>query len=310
MSAIIECVSATGQSISTTIHDSSGNLWNGAAFEVFNSANWATYLTSLTEQGTSGYYKGSFPAGIAAGKYTYVLYPSATYGEVAIGSGQIYWSGSIEEQGIGKVLETYKLDKVISATAGATPPTIGSYLDQIMNKDAGQTFSQSVASLQAIQSGGSSGPTAIQIANQVWDTVLTGVHTIAGSGAAMLEAILAVLPSSGIISNFDAAATGVNLNASQTGVTIGTVNALGTSAASSVLTQIRTGLTTDTISELSGVPGTTPTLTEALMLLYMSLRNEHTATSSQEKIKNNAGTAIATASVSDNGTTYTKGRFS
>jgi hypothetical protein len=64
------------------------------------------------------------------------------------------------------------------------------------------------------------------------------------------------------------------------------------------------------IPELSGIPGPTPTLFQALMLLYMSLRNIHTATSSQESITNNAGSTITSAGLSDNGTTYTKAQFS
>ena len=102
----------------------------------------------------------------------------------------------------------------------------------------------------------------------------------------------------------------MNLGASQTGVTIGTVNSLAAGALASILTQIRTALGTDTMSELSAIPGATPTIYQALMISYMSLRNEHTATSSQEKIKNNAGTVIATSAVSDDGTTFTKGQFS
>lgn len=64
------------------------------------------------------------------------------------------------------------------------------------------------------------------------------------------------------------------------------------------------------IPELSSLPGVTPTLFQALMLLYMSLRNEHTATASQETIKNDAGSTITTASLSDDGTTYIKAKFS
>lgn len=310
MAAIIEAISLSGQTLYFTVHDSSGQLWNGSAFEAFNSANWATYVIAFTEQGTSGYYKGSFPAGISAGKYTCVFYPSSTYGDTTIGNSQIYWDGSIEEQGIGKVFVKYLLDKLLYVTAGGTPPTIGSFFDLIMNKDAGQTFSQAIASLQAIQSGGTSGPTAIQIANQVWDTVLTGAHTIPGSGAALIQAITSMLPSSGPLSNFNPASQTVNLGASQTGVTIGTVNALGSTALSSIASQIASALNTSTMSELTGIPSATPTIYQALMLIYMALRNQHTATSGQEKIYNSAGSVISTANVSDDGTTFTKGQFS
>lgn len=309
MAAILKCNSQSGQAIYAVIHDSAGKYWNGSAFEAFNSANWATYLVLLTEDGTTGYYKAAFPVAIAAGYYDYIYYASTTYGDPNIGGSTIYFDGTIEEQGIGAVLIKYLLDKVAKVTAGGTPPTIGSLFDLIMNKDGGQTFSQTTASLQALQLAAGGGPTAVQIANQVWDTVLPGFHTVASSGSMLLQALFNALPLSGRISNFDPTVSNVNLGASQTGVTIGTVNALGTSALASILTQVRTGLTSDTIPELTGVPAASPTLAQAMMFMYMSLRNRHLATGVNEKICNAAATIIGTASVSDDGTTYIKEQF-
>lgn len=63
----------------------------------------------------------------------------------------------------------------------------------------------------------------------------------------------------------------------------------------------------DAISaELTAEPGAEPTVREALMLLYMSLRNAETVTSTARTIKNNAGATIATATLNDDGTTFTK----
>ena len=64
------------------------------------------------------------------------------------------------------------------------------------------------------------------------------------------------------------------------------------------------------IPELTGIPGATPTLWQAVMLLYMSLRNQHRATAVQESIYNNAGSPITTATLSDNGTQFVKSQFS
>lgn len=175
MSAIIECVSLSGQTLYATVHNSAGQVWNtsGVAFENFNSAHWSNYVTSLTEQTATGYYTAAFPSSIPAGKYTEVYYQgSGTVGDTVIGSSQIYWNGTIEEQGIAQVL----------------------------------------------------------------------------SNAAM--------------------------------------------------------------TELTGIPVETPTVFQALMLLFMSLRNQHTATGVQESIYNNAGSPITTATLSDNGTQYTKSKFS
>ena len=68
-------------------------------------------------------------------------------------------------------------------------------------------------------------------------------------------------------------------------------------------------LNTTTMPELTGIPGATPTLFQAIMLLYMSLRNAHLASSVLETISNDAGSSITTATLSDNGTTYTKAKF-
>jgi hypothetical protein len=216
MAAIIECISATGQTLYSTIHDGSGNLWNGSAFEIFNSSNWSNYVNPLTEQTSTGYYKAAFPSGIAAGKYTEVLYQqgggSPAVGDAVIGSGQIYWNGTTEEQGIAIAI-------------AATPVTL------------------------------------------------------AGSQ-----------PS-------------INIG------TVSTVTTIGTTGLAAIQAQILALLNSTAIPELTGIPASTPTLFQAMMLLFMSLRNNHTATSGSESIYNSAGTSITSAQLTDDGSTFTKGRF-
>jgi len=66
-------------------------------------------------------------------------------------------------------------------------------------------------------------------------------------------------------------------------------------------------LATDTISEMAqGIPPSTPTFREAIMYLYMRLRNKLTVTTSELAVYNDAGTKIAKKAVSDDGTTYTE----
>ena len=64
------------------------------------------------------------------------------------------------------------------------------------------------------------------------------------------------------------------------------------------------------LSELGGVPSAPPKLYEAVMFMYMALRNKIETTSSQKKITNDAGSTIATSALSDDGTTFTKGEYS
>ncbi len=73
-----------------------------------------------------------------------------------------------------------------------------------------------------------------------------------------------------------------------------------------VATEIADALHTDAVSELSGDPGASPTIGDALMLLYMALRNKLDITATTKEIHNNAGTNILTKTVSDDGTTYSE----
>lgn len=85
-----------------------------------------------------------------------------------------------------------------------------------------------------------------------------------------------------------------------------TFNATATAALKTVFKEI--GFT-DTIPELSvGAPSATPTMAQALMLLYMAMRNETTETAETGviEIKNNAGTTICKSTITDDNTTLTK----
>ncbi len=66
-------------------------------------------------------------------------------------------------------------------------------------------------------------------------------------------------------------------------------------------------MTVDVIPELAvAAPAATPTIVKALMLLYMQLRNESDLTAALARIKNDAGTPIASSALSDDGTTFTR----
>ena len=76
----IETVFSSGVTLYAVIHHTDGTVWNNVnlAYEAYNDANWASYAIALTEQGTSGYYRGTFPAG-AVGDFltTEVVYQQA-----------------------------------------------------------------------------------------------------------------------------------------------------------------------------------------------------------------------------------------
>ena len=66
----------------------------------------------------------------------------------------------------------------------------------------------------------------------------------------------------------------------------------------------------ESIAELTGDPGATPTLSEAVMLLYMEARNklEIHKSPALKKIHNNAGTVILQQTLDDDGDRFQKGQ--
>jgi hypothetical protein len=69
---------------------------------------------------------------------------------------------------VDTALADIDLDHLIQVTAGAEEPTDGSYLDQVMHKDASQTFSASTDSLEAIR-------------DRLVSTTVTAVAAVSGS---------------------------------------------------------------------------------------------------------------------------------
>ena len=66
-------------------------------------------------------------------------------------------------------------------------------------------------------------------------------------------------------------------------------------------------LKTDTISEMAqGKPTATPTFEEAVMYLYMALRNKLDVSGTIKEFHNDAGTIVWKKSLSDDGSTYTE----
>lgn len=63
------------------------------------------------------------------------------------------------------------------------------------------------------------------------------------------------------------------------------------------------------MSELTGVPSATPSPRNALMLLFMAMRNKLTTTSSAKTLFNDAGSSITSKSLTDDGTTYTEAKM-
>jgi len=89
----------TGLTLYGVVRSYANTVWNGSSFESYASGNWADYDISLSEQGSSSVYVGTFPGSVSAGTYHVTIHRQAG-GSVAetdpvIGSGGIEWSGSV-----------------------------------------------------------------------------------------------------------------------------------------------------------------------------------------------------------------------
>lgn len=240
-----------------------GTIWNGTTFESYSAANWGNYDVAMTEQTSSGFYSGTFPAGITDDDFYHIT----TY----------YQSGGSPAAGdtvIGQ--DSYKFD--------GTNLYNGVSLTAQMKTDV----------LTQIENAFNAAIPASPTANSIYERI---------------KAIDDRLPT-GYISGFDPSVTSVNLNPSQTGVTIGTVNTLGSTATTQINAEVVDVLFTDLISELTvGAPSATPTIAKALMALYMTWRNQTTQSTSELKVRNNAGSVIFKATTTDSGTEFTKAQY-
>ena len=89
------------------------------------------------------------------------------------------------------------------------------------------------------------------------------------------------------------------------------VAALAAQAKADVNAEVADVLTVDTIAEVAqATPAATPTVFQALALLYGFLRNEFVQLSSGEmRLKNDGGTVVVKATVTDDGSTFTRGEL-
>lgn len=87
------------------------------------------------------------------------------------------------------------------------------------------------------------------------------------------------------------------------------VRSLVDTHASAALVEIATQVAAEideAIPELTVIPSATPGMRQALMLAYMELRNTLTASTAEQKVRNDAGTVVLKATLTDDGTTFTR----
>lgn len=80
--------------------------------------------------------------------------------------------------------------------------------------------------------------------------------------------------------------------------------------AAAVKSQVVAALTTDTYAELSSAPNATSSLKDKLTWMFMNVFNKHLTTATSDTLRNDSDNAtVATAALSDDGTTFTRGKY-
>jgi len=98
---------------------------------------------------------------------------------------------------------------------------------------------------------------------------------------------------------------------SVTGNVGGSVGSLAAQAKTDVNAEVVDALATDTYAELAGPPAATSSLKDKLAWLFVLARNKVTQTATTQAVRNDAdGANVATSTVSDDGTTFTRGEWS
>ena len=90
----------------------------------------------------------------------------------------------------------------------------------------------------------------------------------------------------------------------------GSVGSLAAQAKADVNAEVVDALATDTYAEPGSVPAATSSLEDKIGWLFMLARNARTTTASADKVRNDANSSdVATAALSDDGTTFTRGKY-
>lgn len=98
MSNELHAETTTGLTLYAVLLSSTGQVWNGAAWEAIAGANWLTYDLAMTEA-AAGIYLATMPS-VAAGAYSYVVYSQAGVNPAITdsikGTGYLQWDGAAE----------------------------------------------------------------------------------------------------------------------------------------------------------------------------------------------------------------------
>jgi len=141
--AVIFPHAVTGETLYFQIRDGTAKVWNGSSFETYDPLRWSYYDVAMVEQGSSGVYVGTFPAGISAGSYSVVCFcqtgGSPAEGDTRLGSGDKRWDST----------EFVDVNDDVTAVKAVTDK-----LDDTVEDDGEGTYRLTTASLVNAPTGG------------------------------------------------------------------------------------------------------------------------------------------------------------
>jgi hypothetical protein len=176
---------------------------------------------------------------------------------------------------------------------------------QVEGSDATDQITASVPTAAAIRTEIDSNST--QLAAIVADTDELQTDDVPGLIAALNDPTAAAIRTEIDSNSTQLAAIVADTDELQTDDVPGLIAALNNISTADVNTQVADVMKTDTISEMSQqAPPATPTFEEAVMYLYMALRNKIDVTSALKEFHNDSGTVIWKKTLSDNGTIYSE----
>lgn len=185
----------SGRFFYAVVRSTQGEVWNVSfsQLEAYNGSNWPDYAVPLTEQGTSGYYVGDFPAFlVVAGVYAVEVRSRSSalatpnLADPLVGTGSIEWSGTAvvplssrsssaelanailmgNDYGNGELVAS------VQSVTGAVGSVTGSVGGDIVGNLGGKVLGGGAATIagtgvRAVDSAGNAIPTAAQVATAV-----------------------------------------------------------------------------------------------------------------------------------------------
>jgi hypothetical protein len=204
-------------------------------------------------------------------------------------------------------VDGYFRDQILIFTAGAANEGVGTAIKSYVNANGRITF-DTLDGLAVTPTNGdefvifaSHTHPISQVADGVWDEAQAG-HTTAGTFGKYLDTEVSAEVT--VATNNDK--TGYSISGTKT-----TLDVLNDVSAPEVNAEVVDVLTVDTFPEVSGVPGATSTILDKLSWLFSLGRNKITQTSTTQTVRDDTDTSdVATSTVSDDGTTFTRGKYS